>query len=112
MVDKISVDYGGLRQAAASIESKKEELMGIYNNDIKTVIESSKQCIVTSGLNFDQVDASFKTTFTNLDQRLTELTRVLVEQIIPNYENLSDEIRRAFNNDFATQMSSLLDLGN
>ena len=26
MVDKISVDYGGLRQAAASIESKKEDI--------------------------------------------------------------------------------------
>ena len=106
--ETLKVNAEGLRSVAQDMNVKKEEIMNIYNGSLKQIIESSKQCIATSGLDFDQVNAVFAQTFADLDVNISALTDALVNKIIPSYEDLSNEIRVAFNTEFADQMSSLL----
>ena len=104
----LKVDASGLRSVAQDINTKREEIMNVYTGSLKQIIESSKQCISTSGLDFDQVNSVFAKTFSSLDSSLAELSDVLINKIIPSYEDLSSEIRSAFNSEFADQLSSIL----
>ena len=106
--DMLKVNAEGLKSVAQDMNAKKEEIMNIYNGSLRQIIESSKQCIATSGLDFDQVNAVFAQTFADLDTNISALTEALVYKIIPSYEDLSAEIRTAFNTEFVDQMSSLL----
>ena len=106
--DQLKVNADGLRSVAQDMNTKKDEIMNIYNGTLKSIIESSKTCISTSGLDFEQVNSIFAKTFADLDSSITELSDALVNKIIPSYEDLSVEIRAAFNTEFADQMSSIL----
>ena len=107
-LDQLKVNADGLRSVAQDMTTKKDEIMNIYNGTLKSIIESSKTCISTSGLDFDQVNSIFAKTFADLDSSITELSDALVNKIIPSYEDLSADIRVAFNSEFADQMSSIL----
>jgi uncharacterized protein YukE len=106
--DQLKVSTEGLKSVAQDMNSKKEEIMNIYNGTLKQIIESSKECISTSGLDFDAVNSVFARTFKNLDTSISQLSDVLLNKIIPSYEDLSSDIRYAFNNEFADEMSKLL----
>lgn len=106
--DQLKVNADGLRSVAQDMTAKKDEIMNIYNGTLKSIIESSKTCISTSGLDFEQVNSIFAKTFADLDSSITELSDALVNKIIPSYEDLSADIRVAFNSEFADQMSSIL----
>lgn len=110
MNDSVSISTEGLKEVANTINEKKDEIMKIYNTTLKSILSSSKECLSVSGLDYSQVENEFKTTFETLDKRVTELTNVLVTKIIPSYEDLSGEIKQMFNNDFASEMASILDL--
>lgn len=107
-LDQLKVNADGLRSVAQDMNAKKEEIMNIYTGTLKSIIESSKTCISTSGLDFEQVNSAFAKTFADLDSSISELSDALINKIIPSYEDLSTEIRTAFNTEFADQMSSIL----
>ena len=94
-LDQLKVNADGLRSVAQDMTTKKDEIMNIYNGTLKSIIESSKTCISTSGLDFDQVNSIFAKTFADLDSSITELSDALVNKIIPSYEDLSVDIRAA-----------------
>lgn len=106
--DQLKVNTEGLKSVAQDMNAKRDEIMNIYNGTLKQIIESSKECISTSGLDFDSVNFVFERTFKNLDTSISQLSDVLLNKIIPSYEELSAEIRYAFNNEFAEEMSNLL----
>ena len=106
MIVDISVDQ--LRQVAKSIDSSRNDITNLYNTNVKTILESSKEAIVVSGLDFDEFINKFTKSFNSLDTKLGALSDVLLNKIIPNYENLGDEIKRAFNDTFASEMASIL----
>jgi hypothetical protein len=106
--DSLRVDASGLRAVAQDLNVKREEIMNVYTGSLKQIIESSKQCISTSGLDFDQVNSVFAKTFSSLDSSIGELSDVLINKIIPSYEDLSAEIRTVFNSEFADQLASIL----
>lgn len=107
-IDQLKVNTEGLKSVAQDMNAKRDEIMNIYNGTLKQIIESSKECISTSGLDFDSVNFVFERTFKNLDTSISQLSDVLLNKIIPSYEELSAEIRYAFNNEFAEEMSNLL----
>ena len=107
-VDSLKVNTDGLKSVAQDMNAKRDEIMNIYNGTLKQIIESSKECISTSGLDFDMVNSVFERTFKNLDTSISQLSDVLLNKIIPSYEELSAEIRYAFNTEFADEMSNLL----
>ncbi len=97
-----------LRQVANNLNNKKNEIMNIYNSKVKPVMQQSKEAITVSGLNFEEFNRQFNQAFTNLANEIGSLSNALTNKIIPNYNDLSQSIRNAFNNEFANQMSTIL----
>ena len=102
------ISTSGLQEIATNINTKRDEISSLYKNSITKIINESKDAISISGLNFDDFVQKFGNTFEALDTRLAELSEVLVNQIIPNYDELNVQIKQAFNQDFATQMTEIL----
>lgn len=106
MTNQIDIDE--LNNIATNINTKKEEILKLYDTNIKSVLEASKDAIVVSGLDFEEFVNKFNKTFNALSEKLGSLSDVIVNKIIPNYENLGGEIKNAFNNSFASEMSEIL----
>ena len=67
---------------------------------------------VRNELDFYYIDykgKDLKKLFSELDTNVTDLTNVLLNKIIPNYENLSTEIKALFDNNFADKLTQLLE---
>ena len=102
------VNAEDLKLVAKNLYDESTELKNLYNNQVKNAIESSKDAIVVSGLNFDDFNLCFNQAFNNLSSELENFSNALTNQILPKYDNLSTGIRNAFNNEFASQMLILL----
>lgn len=89
MNDLVSVDVNELKTVASSIASRRDELMNVYYSIIRPVMQSSKECIDVSGVNFDEIDELFNSIFFNASNRISDLSNVLTNKIIPNYENIN-----------------------
>ena len=63
--------------------------MNVYYSIIRPVMQSSKECIDVSGVNFDEIDELFNSIFFNASNRISDLSNVLTNKIIPNYENIN-----------------------
>ena len=108
MNNGLYVSTDELRSVAANLLVKKEQVMNIYNTNVKKVMEESKDAIVMSGLDFNEFDNQFKAAFTSLSERLNALSTALTKDILPKYDDLSSSIKRAFNSTFASQMQEIL----
>ena len=89
MNDLVSVDVNELKTVASSIASRRDELMNVYYSIIRPVMQSTKECIDVSGVNFDEIDELFNSIFFNASNRISDLSNVLTNKIIPNYENIN-----------------------
>ena len=89
MNDLVSVDVNELKTVASSIASRRDELMNVNYSIIRPVMQSSKECIDVSGVNFDEIDELFNSIFFNASNRISDLSNVLTNKIIPNYENIN-----------------------
>ena len=104
----LSVNTVDLSAVPISLKNKRDDILRVYNSQIKNIIETSKEAIVVSGINFEELDLYFSKAFTTLSNELDNLANVLQNQILPRYDNLSESIRNAFNNEFASQMQSIM----
>ena len=98
----------GLKEIANNINAKRDEISTLYKNSITNVLTESKEAISVSGVNYDDFMNKFGKTFEALDARLGELSEVLINQIIPNYDSLSGQIQNIFNKDFADEMNGII----
>lgn len=105
----LKVDTNQLSTIPASLRTKKDEILNVYNNQVKSILETSKDAIIVSGVNFEEFETYFAKAFTTLGNELDNLANALQNQILPRYDNLSVSIKNAFNNEFASQMQSILD---
>lgn len=108
MNEKTVVKTDEIRQIANNINSKREEINGVFKTDVLPVLNSSEDCLKVSGLNYDEVINAFNNLFNSLDGQLNNLTDVLINKVIPSYENVSEVIKKYFNADFAEQMSKAI----
>ena len=97
-----------LRAVAASLKQKEQAINNVYNNEIKTLLEESKDAIKVAGVDFNEISIQFKNAFTSLATNLDSLSNALTNQILPKYDNLSVSIKNSFNNNFASQMNDIL----
>ena len=104
----LKVSTEDLRKVANELLQRKDSLNNIYTNQVKRVMEDSREAISISKLDFNEFDIEFQKAFTNLGNRIESLANALNNQILPKYDDLSISIRNAFNNEFASQMQSLL----
>jgi hypothetical protein len=110
--DLISVNIDELRSIASTIKTKNEELYNLYKTEFINILEESKSYIKVSGLDFSAMESSFKTLFTNLNTQMNELSDVITNSVIPNYEFGADAVVKMFNSEFASQMQELLSIVN
>ena len=106
MINFVNTDE--LKEVAININTKREEISSLYKNSITKILTESKDAIAVSGVNYDEFITKFGKTFEALDERLEELSSVLTNKIIPNYDEINVQIKSAFNNDFANQMNELV----
>ena len=108
MNDKALVKTDEIRQIAQNISTRREEIKNVYTTDILPILNSSEECLKVSGLNYEEVLQSFSSLFNSLDTQLNSLSDVLINKVIPNYDGVSDVIKRLFNTTLADQMSQAL----
>ena len=104
----IKINTGEVRAIADRLDSKKEEIISVYRSRLLPLLKSTEECLKVSSLSYDEVFNSFDSVFNTLDHRMTELTSILKNKIIPEYENSASAISSAFNNTFAEEMRSIL----
>ena len=110
MNDKQVVRIDELEMAANDIKNKRDMILSIYETVIKKVLYQSEDYFVKSNQNYNDVENTFKDLFSKFDLSVTELTDLLTNKIIPNYQDLIISIRRSFNKQFASEMTELLGL--
>lgn len=110
MNDKQMVKIEELRMAAIDIKNKRDSIMNAYESTIKKILNQSEECIKEAGQDYNEVTSNFKNLFSSFDASITELTDVLTNKIIPNYEDLIENINNSFNHKFASEMKRILEL--
>lgn len=105
----LKVDSAQLSTVPTTLKAKSEDILKVYNNNVKNILETSKEAIAVSGLNFETFESYFASAFTSLSNELENLANVLQNQILPKYDNLSISIRNVFNNEFGSQMQSIIE---
>jgi uncharacterized protein YukE len=104
----ININTAEVRAIANSLSSKKEELNNIYRSRLAPLLRSIDEYLRVSGLSYDEVVSSFDNVFNSLDQRMGDLSGILINKIIPEYENAAAAINNSFNNTFANEMRTVL----
>ncbi len=107
-MSSLQVNTNELKAVAQRLLVEKSELENIYNSKVNAIINASKEAIVVSKLDFDDVSKQFQLAFTNLANDLSELSNALTAKIIPQYENLDSSITTGFNSTFADEMRNIL----
>ncbi len=97
-----------LNRVLTSLKKQREIISNEYKNNIHKVLETSSSCISVSGLDMTSVNSAFESTFTTLDRNFDMLISVLENNVIKNYSELAEAIRRLFGPQFASQISDLL----
>lgn len=108
MKDKLYVNTNNLETIAKSLRNRDSAIKSIYKNQVKVLLEESKDAIKVSGVDFSDIDAQFNQAFMNLSSNLNELSNILINNILPKYNDLSLAIKSAFNDKFASEMNNIL----
>ena len=108
MKNDLYVNTNSIKSIADSLKIRNDAIKSIYEKQVKVLLEESKDTINVSGINFNDIDSQFNKAFMSLSSNLEELSNVLINQILPKYDDLTIAIRSAFNDKFASQMSELL----
>lgn len=101
-----------LKEISTSLKNDADKITDLYNNTIKTALESCQNDLKVSGLNYDDIQAAFGKVFANLSNQLIELTDAMNNKIIPKYEQTASTIAKLFNQDFATEINNYLSIIN
>ena len=108
----ITVKMDSLSEVATNIKNKKQDINSDYNDRLVSVLNSCRQYLDVSGINYDAFISSFNNVFTSLDSQLSELVDVLQNKVIPSYNESSQVINQMFNTEFANQMNQIISVMN
>lgn len=108
MDNGVIVNTSNLREVASSIIAKKDEIMDIYNNSIIKLVTESEAKLTNKESEIIDIEESLKKLFLQFDTNVAELTYLLTNKIIPNYDNLSNDVKSLFNDKFANRLNDLL----
>lgn len=108
MDDNIKVNVEELKKICNKMIDEKNEIMNIYNSNIKEVMQTSQRFLKTKGIQIEDVESKIKELFKNFDKNMTELTDTLSDGIVPGYISLNEEIKKLFGENFASEMENLI----
>ncbi|MBQ6497497.1 MAG: hypothetical protein IJI58_02145 [Bacilli bacterium] len=110
MNNQVIVNTGDLRKITNNLIKEKNEIMDLYNESLKDILTTSQKELIKSKEDIVGISDELKKLFTRFDSDISELTNLLLTKIIPEYENLSVEIKELFNKTFASELGNLLDI--
>ena len=110
MNNQVIVNTGDLKKITNNLIKEKNEIMDLYNESLKDILTTSQKELIKSKEDIVGISDELKKLFTRFDSDISELTNLLLTKIIPEYENLSVEIKELFNKTFASELGNLLDI--
>ena len=108
--DSAAISLAELKEVSKSLQSQKDTIHSLYNNNIVSILESTRSCFKVAGIDYSSIENSFRSTYNELDKRYEELINVLNNSVIARYSELSAVIVQMFNTDFASRLNELLGL--
>ena len=109
-VSSISIEE--VKVVLNNLKAQNELIKNTFKNEIVNVLQLSESCLSVAGLDYSKIYDSLNETFTKVDERFINLINALDGVVIKNYNQTSDTVSKMFNNDFANQLSDLLDVNN
>ena len=97
-----------LNQINSMLKDDTRGINEIYEKKILLAIRRCEEDLKVSGLDYSEVENTFKTVFQTVTEQLDGLTNLLEKDIIPKYEATAASITKLFNQDFASQMTDCL----
>ncbi len=110
MNNNVVVSTEDIRLIANNLVSEKDEIIDLYNESLKNILDTSELELANSNTEIRNIIEEVKKLFTQFDNNITDLTNLLTNKIIPDYENLTGEIKTLFNKTFASEMNNLLNI--
>ena len=110
MNNNVVVSTEEIRLIANNLISEKDEIIDLYNESLKDILDTSELELANSNTEIRNIIEEVKKLFTQFDNNITDLTNLLTNKIIPNYEDLTGEIKTLFNKTFASEMNNLLNI--
>lgn len=109
MDGNVVIKTENLNKVSNDILIKKNEIMDIYEKELKNIIELSKICIEQNGMSFENIKEEFDTLFKEFNNDATNMIDVLKKEIIPKYDNLAGDLRGLFNGKLKDELTNLLE---
>lgn len=109
MNNKVLVRTEELKVITNNIIQEKNDILDLYTESLVDILTTSEIKLTNYSKEVNEVSKELKKLFSELDTNVTDLTNVLLNKIIPNYENLSTEIKALFGNNFADKLTQLLE---
>ena len=110
MDNKVYINSESLKEIASQLSANAERIDSVYNQDIVSALEACQADLKISGLNYGEVNETFRTLFVSLKGQINELANALNTTILPEYMTTAETISKMFNQDFASKMNDYLSI--
>ena len=110
MDNKVYIDSESLKEISNQLSANSEKIYSVYSQDIASALEACQEDLKVSGLNYGEVNETFRSLFVSLKGQINELAEALNTTIIPEYESTAVVISKMFNKDFASKMNDYLSI--
>ena len=107
----VSINSEQITSVANSLKSKGEQILNQYKGDCASALQMSSQCLQLSGLDMEQIFRSMENVYSKVNDRISNLSDFLINNIAAEYDALSQTITNSFNNDFANEFGALIGVG-
>lgn len=102
------VNLNDLKAITTDIKNQADEISNAYTNQVINALESSKNELKVSGVNYEEMQETIKKVFTSVASQVYELTEAMNNIIIPKYETTTNVVNKLFNQDFANEINDCL----
>lgn len=102
------IQTSNLRDVTKRLNEEADEINQLFNGKVLKALEACQDELKVSGLNYDEIQNTFKSVFKSAVDQLKELTTAMDTTILPKYEATAASIAKLFNQDFANEMSNYL----
>lgn len=104
----VYVNSEELKIVASSMKTKSNSILEIYQSDIMNAINMGNECLQVSGLDSSILLSSFNKIFTNINDRIGNLSDFLNNVVANEYDIVSSSIISEFDSNFAGELAKLL----
>lgn len=104
----VYVNSEELKIVASSMKTKSNSILEIYQSDIMNAINMGNECLQVSGLDSSILLSSFNKIFTNINDRISNLSDFLNNVVANEYDIVSSSIISEFDSNFAGELAKLL----